>query len=46
MLAIMFIISLCVFAASNCLAETGGNPNAYAITRPGKWYEEKMDKKA
>lgn len=46
MLAIMFIISLCVFAAYNCLTETGGDPKAYDITRSGKWYDEKMHKKA
>lgn len=45
MLAIMFVISLCISAAYNCSIETGVNPKAYNITRSGRWYK-KMQKKA
>lgn len=45
MLATMFVVSLCIFAAYNCLTETGDNPKAYNIPRSGRWYEKKNAEK-
>lgn len=37
MLAIMFVVSLCVFAVYNSLKETGGNSKVHNITVSGRW---------